>query len=80
MQHKMFTDFKKEHMCCKKKEKLMKINGKLNKKFRNEVTNHLDGQVRIYLRVYSTECVDEERYFPVESQVPVSNNFTFSSS
>ena len=57
----------------------MKINGKL-KLFRNEVASHLDGQVGIYLRVYSTKRVDEERYFPVESQVPVSNNFTFSSS
>jgi hypothetical protein len=57
----------------------MKINGKL-KIFRNKVTNHLDGQVRNYLRVCSTECVDEERHLPVESPVPVSNNFMCSSS
>jgi len=45
----MFTDFMKNIYAAKKK--LMKINGKL-KIFRNEVTNHLDGQVGIYLRVY----------------------------
>jgi len=77
-QHKIFNDFKKEHMCCKKK-KLMKINGKL-KIFRSEVTNHLDGQVGICLTVYSTECVDEEKHFSVESQVPMYNNCMFSSS
>jgi hypothetical protein len=80
----MFTYFKK-NICAvnniyikKKNGTLKKINGKL-KIFRNEVTNHLDGQVGIYLRVYSTECVDEERYFPVEAQVPVNNHFMFSS-
>ena len=78
MQHKMYTDFKKEHMCWGG-GKLMKINGKL-KIFTNEITNHLDGQVGICLRVYSTECVDEERHFPLESHVPLSNNFMFSSS
>jgi len=77
MQHKIFTDFKKEHVLLKKKK--ANVNGKL-KILKNEVTNHLDGQVGICPRVYSTECVDEEKHFLVESQIPVSNNFMFSSS
>jgi hypothetical protein len=57
----------------------MKINGKL-KIFMNKVINYLDGQVGRYLRVGSTECVDEERHFPVEAEVPVPDIFMFSSS